>query len=162
LTKISGNWRFECFYAISQSWRLTISNISKLQLVLNFACRIITNTRKYDHITPALRELNWLPVKEQLLYRDSVVTFKCMNSLAPSYLCNYFYKRSSVHSRLTRNNNYQIQIPLCKTASGQRSFRYRAAKLWNNLEDSTKDIKSLKLFKKTVKAKILDNFLNDI
>ena len=36
------------------------TNIKKLQLVQNFACKIVTKTRKFDHVTPLLRELNWL------------------------------------------------------------------------------------------------------
>ena len=38
-------------------------NIKKLQTVQNFAARIITKVRKFDHITPSLQELNWLPIE---------------------------------------------------------------------------------------------------
>ena len=38
-------------------------NICRLQSVQNFAARIITGTRKFDHITPALRDLRWFPIK---------------------------------------------------------------------------------------------------
>ncbi|KAF7641688.1 hypothetical protein LDENG_00274780, partial [Lucifuga dentata] len=33
-----------------------------LQLVQNAAARILTKTRKFDHITPVLASLHWLPV----------------------------------------------------------------------------------------------------
>ncbi|KAJ8044821.1 hypothetical protein HOLleu_07685 [Holothuria leucospilota] len=36
---------------------------SKLQQIHNTAARLITRTRKYDYITPLLKELHWLPVK---------------------------------------------------------------------------------------------------
>ena len=39
-------------------------SISKLQLVQNFAARIITGTGKFDHITLALKELRWVAIKE--------------------------------------------------------------------------------------------------
>ena len=55
----------------------TLQNINRLQSIQNFASKIVTNSRKFDHVTPLLRELNWLPVKKQLFYRDSVLTFKC-------------------------------------------------------------------------------------
>ena len=55
----------------------TLQNINRLQSIQNFASKIVTNSRKFDHVTPLLRELNCLPVKEQLFYRDSVLTFKC-------------------------------------------------------------------------------------
>ena len=66
----------------STVWSNTSStNLKKLQAVQNFACRIITNTKKFDRITPALRQLNWLPVKQQLFYREAVMTYKCINNL---------------------------------------------------------------------------------
>ena len=42
-------------------------NINKLQSIQNFARKIVTSSRKFDHVTPLLCQLNWLPVK-QLLY----------------------------------------------------------------------------------------------
>ena len=73
------------FYC-STVWSNTVNNIKTLQGAQNFACRIITGTRKFDHITLALQELNWPPIKQLLLDRDSITTFKCMKGLAPSYL----------------------------------------------------------------------------
>ena len=56
----------------------------------NFACRIITGSQKYDHVTPLLQQLNWLSVNEMLQLRDSVMAFKCANNLAPDYVCIKF------------------------------------------------------------------------
>ena len=53
---------FSRLYYCSFVWSNTSKNIVKLQNVPNFAARIITDTRKYDHKTPAIRQLNWLPV----------------------------------------------------------------------------------------------------
>ena len=61
----------------------TLQNINRIQFIQNFASKIVTNSKKFDHVTPLLRELNWLAVKEQLFYRDSVLTFKCQNDLVP-------------------------------------------------------------------------------
>jgi len=36
--------------------------LTKLQSVQNAAARFITMSRKFDHITPVLRDLHWLPV----------------------------------------------------------------------------------------------------
>ena len=46
---------------------------------------LITGLSKYDHISSTLESLNWLPMKEHLLYRDTILTFKYINGLAPSY-----------------------------------------------------------------------------
>ena len=51
-------------YYCSTVWANTSdSNIKKLQLVQNFAARIITGTWKFDHITPYLQQLGWLSVR---------------------------------------------------------------------------------------------------
>ena len=43
--------------------------ICKLQRVQNNAARVITLTKKYDHITPVLKELHWLPVRKRIEFK---------------------------------------------------------------------------------------------
>jgi hypothetical protein len=46
----------------------------KLQAVLNTAARLITGLRRYDHITPALRDdLHWLLVKQRITYKVALL-----------------------------------------------------------------------------------------
>ena len=45
--------------------------------------------------------------------------------------------------RETRNCD-QLQIPLYTSAAGQRSFKFRGAKIWNSLNTDLKEHKSLK------------------
>ena len=79
----------------------------------------------YDHVTPILQQLAWLPVECMLKLRDAVMTFKCMKGLAPPYLCDKFEMRSKIHSVNTRNKD-KLDIPLYNSASGQRTFHYIA------------------------------------
>ena len=72
-------------------------------------------------------------MKEHLLYRDTILTFKCINGLAPSYLCDKLEKRNEIHDRDIRNNK-KLQIPQYRTTCGQRTFKYRATKIWNALD----------------------------
>ena len=39
------------------------ANLNKLQRIQNSLARVITNTSKYQHITPTLKKLHWLPIK---------------------------------------------------------------------------------------------------
>ncbi len=45
------------------------SSINKLQIVQNAAARVLTRSRKYDHITPILQSLHWLPIKFCISYK---------------------------------------------------------------------------------------------
>ena len=52
------------------------TNLKMLQTVQNFACCIVSGSRKYDHVSPAFKELRWMPVKEHLYYLDAVMSLK--------------------------------------------------------------------------------------
>ncbi|XP_049912490.1 3-oxo-5-alpha-steroid 4-dehydrogenase 2-like, partial [Epinephelus moara] len=41
---------------------LSKKSIRQLQLVQNAAARVLTNTKRVEHITPVLKSLHWLPV----------------------------------------------------------------------------------------------------
>ena len=74
-------------YYCSNVWANTTNkNVIKLQAVQKFTYRIFSGAKKYDHVTPLLKSLSWLPVKEQLYYRQAIMAFKCMTGQAPEYL----------------------------------------------------------------------------
>ena len=106
------------YYCSSVGSNTVKKNISKLQNVQNFAARIITGTRKYDHITPALQQLKWLPVQDLLKARDAVIAFKCMKGLASLNLCQRFEIRAEIHYINARDKN-DLNIPQYRSASGQ-------------------------------------------
>ena len=133
-------------YYCSNVWANTTNkNVRKLQAVQNFACRIVSGAKKYDHVTPLLKSLSWLPVKDQLYYRQAIMAFKCMTGHAPEYLTSQFITREQVSERTTRSSQ-KLNIPLFRTASGQRTFYYRTVKLWNNLESFLTLSPSVKFF----------------
>ncbi|CAH3142389.1 unnamed protein product, partial [Porites evermanni] len=104
-------------------------NIDKLQKVQNFAGRIILGLRKYDHISDGLRSLKWLPIREKLILNDATMMHKCINKLVPDYLADMITRSSGA-----------LDIPLCRLSTGQRSFAFRGAKLWNSLNDNIKSL----------------------
>ena len=62
-------------------------HLRQLQRVLNAAARLIARKRKYDSISATLRDaLHWLPIRQRVEFKLSVLVFNCMHNLAPSYL----------------------------------------------------------------------------
>ena len=58
---------FSSLLYCSSVWSNTsATSLYKLQLVQNFAARVILGLRKYDHISAGLRSLRWLNVKQDL------------------------------------------------------------------------------------------------
>ncbi|CDQ98940.1 unnamed protein product [Oncorhynchus mykiss] len=60
--------------------------LNKLQFVLNTADRILTRTKTFDHITPVLASLHWLPVMTRADFKVLLLTYKALHGLAPTYL----------------------------------------------------------------------------
>ena len=54
----------------------------------NAAARLITGTRRRDHITPVLRDLHWLPVRRCVDYKLALLVYKSLHGLAPSHLAD--------------------------------------------------------------------------
>ena len=147
---------FSRLYYCSTVWsNTTKENIKKLQLIQNFACRIFLGLKKYDHITEGLKSLNWLNVNDRLLVNDLLMVHKCIHDLIPSCLTGNFIQRSKIHGRNTRGSG-ELDLPICRLKTGQRSFAFRGAKLYNNLPNEIKQTFDVKNFK----AKVCNYLLN--
>ena len=63
---------------------LPSSTICHLQRVQNIAARILTRTKKYDHITPILQHLHWLSVR--IIFKIMLHTYRGVNGMASTYI----------------------------------------------------------------------------
>ena len=83
---------FSKFYYCSSVWSNTsASNIHKLQGVQNFAARIVSGTRKFDHVSPALKDLRRIPVKSHPYLWDAILAFKSITGEVPNYLSSNLF-----------------------------------------------------------------------
>ena len=144
------------FYCSSVWSNTSATNIHKLQLVQNFAARIILGLRKYDHISAGLRSLRWLNVKQRLMVNDAVMMHKCLKGLSPSYLSDKFSTRATIHERQTRNRD-SLNIPSSRINAGQRAFHYRGVKVWNNLSKELREITNTKVIKRRLINELICN-----
>ena len=106
-----------------------------------FAARALTDTKKFDHISPVLQDVGWLSVKDLLCLRDGILVCKCVHGLAPHYLSSKLVNRLESHSyNITQKDN--VNVLFSRTATIQRSFHYRALKAWNCLSSHTQNSSS--------------------
>ncbi len=112
--------------------------INKLQMVQNAAARVLTRTRKYDHISPVMPTLHWLPIKHRIDFKILLITYKALNGLAPQYLSELLSHYSPPRLLRSQNSGHLIIPRISKSTDfGGRSFFYLAPKLWNNLEHNS-------------------------
>jgi hypothetical protein len=128
------------------------SAISKLQRVQNMAAKMVTRMKKFDHVTPILKYLHWLPIEYRIQFKVLLLAFRAMNGIAPQYLTDMI----SIHQprRLLRNSHaLELNIPQSRLRSaGDRTFSFQAASLWNKLPGDIRKVKKLSLFKSRLKT----------
>ena len=151
---------FSKLYYCSSVWSNTsASNIRKLQGVQNFAADIVSGTRKFENVTPGLKNLRWIPVKSHLHLRNAILAFKYMTRQVPNQFSSNFISRGNISGRATRSST-QLNIPfLFLNQVGAETFYYRTVTLDNALKPHFKLSESLILFKRKMKALLSNQFL---
>ncbi len=129
-------------------------HINKLQLVQNAAARVLTRTRKYEHISPVLSTLHWLPIKHRIHFKISLITYKALN--APQYLSELLSHYSPSRPLRSQNSGHLIIPRISKSTAGRRSFSYLAPKLWNNLPNTVREADTLCQFKSRLKTHLFN------
>ena len=115
-------------------------------------------TEQHEHITTVLRDLHWLPVHQRIHFKILLMTFKCLNQLAPSYLSDLLIHYRP--SRTLRSSDKELLVqPRCHLKTyGERAFSFIAPKLWNTLPLSIKRCNSAESFKSTLKTYLFRNY----
>ena len=62
---------------------LSSVNFDKLQLMQNIHARVVTLTRKRDHIQPSLKRLHWLPIRQRVDFKVALLTYSIRHSREP-------------------------------------------------------------------------------
>lgn len=126
--------------------------IQRLQRLQNHAARIVSRIGKFDHISPVLKSLHWLPVKERIDFKILLLTHKALNGKAPEYLSEKLI--SYAPSRNLRSKDKQLLVvPRVNLKTfGDRTFYHVAPKLWNTLPLDLRNVTSTDSFKRQLKT----------
>ncbi len=125
--------------------------IRQLQLIQNAAARILTRTRKSEHITPVLRSLHWLPVIFRVDFKVLLLVYKSLKGLGPKYIADMLTEYKP-NRPLRSLGSSQLEIPRVQTKQGESAFSYYAARSWNQLPEEIRCAKTLATFKSSRKT----------
>ena len=132
-------------YAIS-AWYLTKA-LKQKQVAQNNMARYILKSDKCFHVAP-MNANTW--GFSMLIY----------NQISPTlYLSSKFTRVNSTHNHATLSSENNFVVPNV-TGLARHNFYYHAVKLWNDLPNNIKQIKSKTLFKSKVKSHLFDQFLS--
>ena len=132
---------------------LPIYLIDRLQRIQNNAARLVTGSSKFDHVSPLLSSLHWLPVSDRIDYKISSLTYSAVCGTGPAYLSELVQLYTPSRSLRSSSDTKLLHIPSVRTKScGQRSFTYLAPTTWNNLPASLRHAESVTSFKSSLKT----------
>ena len=130
--------------------------IRPLQVLQNNAARLLTRTRRREHITPILRQLHWLPVKARIEFKTLVTIHLSLHQpSSPLYLRNLFAMYEP--RRPLRTNPWTLAIPQTRRQEGARSIATQGASLWNRLPEALRCPMPPERFKKHLKTHLFNN-----
>ena len=149
-------------YCNSLLYGIEHQQLARLQLIQNSAARMVTRTKKTQHITPILIKLHWLPVSARIEFKSLVIIYKILNGTAPYYL-NTLVSRPAlsvplhIANRTRQRNRQSVEVMLepgsfVQKTFGARSFNYFAPELWNGLPHAIRAAPTLTVFKSLLKT----------
>ena len=128
-------------------------SIQKLQYIQNSAARVLKRVRKYDHITPILFSLHWLPVSARIDFKILVMTHNCINGLAPPYLQELIKQKKTTPRTLRSATKFLLEEPDTKLRTmGDRALCSAGPRLWNSLPTDLRAPQTLDSFKAGLKT----------
>jgi hypothetical protein len=127
---------------------------SKIQGLHNRAAKLVLGRGKFASSSRALSQLNWRQMEHQWKIQLAVMTWKCMHSLAPSYLSSQF-EQSLLSNKSSRNTRAVVRndllLPSFRLDKGRNTFLSRGTSLWNTLPTNIRSIGDVCIFKNSIK-----------
>ena len=128
------------------------NSLLKLQRVQNAAAKVVTKKKKYDHVTPLLQKLHWLPIEKRIIFKILIITYKCLNGVGPFYITSDLLTIQPVRNTRSANTILLHQPRTKLKFAGDRAFSSIAPKLWNSLPSKIRESTSLASFKSKLKT----------
>ena len=123
-----------------------------VQLVQNSAARLITGTRRREHITPVLFALHWLPIRQRIQFKLLLLVYRCTHQLAPDYLTDLVVPYVPARSLRSADLNLLTVKRYNLERYGRRSFSVAGPSLWNALPSDIRNSVSLPAFRSSLKT----------
>ena len=89
-------------YCNSLLYGLPACQLNKMQRVLNAAARLVCKAPQYSHVTPLLRELHWLPIRQRVNFKIILFAFKAIHGMMNAIALSLSVQRSLISSYYLR------------------------------------------------------------
>nr|BDT62741.1 MAG: hypothetical protein [Metapenaeus ensis nimavirus] len=132
------------------------TQINRVQKLQNFAAKVaFGGLRKYDHVSPAIKHLQWLTIDNKCTYDMCILVYKILNGICPNWLLHLPTVCEVRETRTRQSNN--LFVKKCNTLAGSKMTTVQGPALWNMIPLNIRNTGSLSNFKKLLKAYLLNH-----
>ena len=130
----------------------------KIQKLINASTRFIfniTGTNRFQHITPFLKQVHFLPIEFRIEFKICLIIYKCLYGNSPTYLTELIKNKKPGTHRTLRIDLDRSLLAFSSTEKQtykSRGFSHAAPTIWNRLPKYIRDSKNISLFKSNLKT----------
>ena len=142
-------------YCNSLYYNLPAVSLDRLQKVQNALARVVVpSVRRHHHITPTLKTLHWLPIRQRISFKIAAITYKTLQHQQPSYLSDLIVPYIPARNLKSLDKFLPPPVPDIRSANGRRSFSFAAPCIWNSLPFPLRSCPTLPLFLSSLKTHV--------
>ena len=143
----------KCIYLVADL--IFVTHFSRVSLsVREIQCiqNSVANTCRYTSITPALKKLLWLPLKQHCVFKTLTLAYKILRTRFPRYFAPFLHLQKSPYNKRNQNAGSFLVVPIFQPSIHKSSkqfgysFAFDAPSLWNDLPDDIRAAPSVTTF----------------
>ena len=134
-----------------------VTHLEPLWLLQKRAIRSVTGSEYLAHTSPLFKTLKTLKLEDMTKLATLTYMYKNLNDLLPKHLTKLCETGSVIHDHDTRGKNLLRNEKTRSRASDSTPY-HKGIDLWNKLDDTICKQPSLKLFRRSLKEKLVDTY----
>ena len=148
-------------YCNSILYGLPNNTIRKMHHIQNMCARLVLRRTKWDSASACLASLHWLPIKQRIIFKLCMLTYKFLHNEGPLYLQELLQHRKTHRNLRSSDDQHFLLIPRTKLKTyADRSFKVAAPMEWNKLPHHIRSSPSLTKFKNLLKTHLYNVAFN--
>ena len=119
--------------------------------------RIIMVKKRFEHTTPLFSCLKLLKFADICYVNSAMFVFKSYNN----FISSPIQFESRIQGPYNIRNREPLTVPFVRSKQSQRFIHVRCSELWNNLPVYIRTVRTIITFKRKIKERIYNAYLND-
>jgi len=133
----------------------SVYNINRLQVVLNSLVRTVCQAPQSASATELCCQLHWLPVRQRISYKVTVIIYKTHSTSKPAYLSDLLQDYQPART-LRSSDKLLLSVPRMALVFSVKAFSISAPSVWNLLSYQCRSAELFSSFRRILKRELFD------